>query len=869
MKKSRYNFKNKYLKLAVAVLLTVITTLSSYSVPVFAEDGTTKDGKTTESSTSETTGSESNDPDEDNEDKGEQKETEPVPQLTVDLIEDKSSGTPMFTAGTKAIIRLPFLSKSNQWGIMVDINATLSSPNHDPLQFIPTTYYQRQNYIGLNTPAYFEYEIDVPITAKPGLHTLTLTITYDAVYGYNIYDGIRLNNQSAQLTYYYTIINDSYDAVVNGNPLRVTGSISPDSVEAGDVFEVGIKLQNDVPVAIPGVAVTIEPPAGFLLLNDANIKTVSMSAGGSATVTFRVTASDKIQGGQQQFTLNLSYANPGGKQFNVQYHMVVSAVGSEEEEADKNPATVDIKGITLPESASAGDEFTAVVTITNTSDKNAVIDELAVTNTLGILNRTNALFSGITLTAGETRSFEIKYYVPEDTKTAYANFSVSLKYHTEGGTVQRNAQITGGMNILALAAPSLSISLDADKSVKAGGKINVTAIVKNHGGDASNITVTIKPSSGIVPVSQNKIIIDKLASGAEYKCTFQLLASDSAPDGYNLIEVEVVTGELYFEQYTGTNVSNPQKNDEEPKVDMPVIIIDSYDYGGESVYAGKAFTLTLTIKNTSRTTPIKDMKMVIQSKEGTFTPTSSSNTFFVESLGAGESVTKQIELVAKSDSKPLSYPIEIIISYKNSVGESGTSTEEISIPVQQEIRFNKGALNEIGTITMPDSGYLLVSAGNLGMSTIRNVRFTISGEGFSPTETEYFAGTIEPGQQASHEFELIPYQGGYLTGVVTYTYEDTQGETYTETQEFGFEVIDNTSVMNPGDWGDGGIYIPEEPGMEFPGMEMPGMEEDQGFFAKYKWFIIGGAAGIVVVAVVVTVVIVKRRKKIAEEEDED
>lgn len=847
MKKSRYSFKNKYLKLTVAVLFSALTVISSFSMPVFADD--TTDSEPPESNAQN---GDNNTPD--------------IP-FTVTVAEDKSGGTPMLTAGTKALLRLPFVARSWYPGMLFNITATLSSPANDPMEFTTTSLNQSLSYVGLNTVAYVDFEIEVPVTAKPGIHTLNLTVKYDAV---SVLDSSMLTGQTAQLTYYYTIINDSYDAVVNGNPLRVTGSISPDSVEAGDVFEVGIKLQNDVPVAIPGVAVTIEPPAGFLLLNDANIKTVSMSAGGSATVTFRVTASDKIQGGQQQFTLNLSYANPGGKQFNVQYHMVVSAVGSEEEEADKNPATVDIKGITLPESASAGDEFTAVVTITNTSDKNAVIDELAVTNTLGILNRTNALFSGITLTAGETRSFEIKYYVPEDTRTAYANFSVSLKYHTEGGTVQRNAQITGGMNILALAAPSLSISLDADKSVKAGGKINVTAIVKNHGGDASNITVTIKPSSpGIVPISQNKIIIDQLASGAEYKCTFQLLASDSAPDGYNLIEVEVVAGELYFEQYTGTNVSNPKKNDEEPKVDMPVIIIDSYDYGGESVYAGKPFTLTLTIKNTSRTTPIKDMKMVIQSKEGTFTPTSSSNTFFVESLGAGESVTKQIELVAKSDSKPLSYPIEIIISYKNSVGESGTSTEEISIPVQQEIRFNKGALNEIGTITMPDSGYLLVSAGNLGMSTIRNVRFTISGEGFSPTETEYFAGTIEPGQQASHEFELIPYQGGYLTGVVTYTYEDTQGETYTETQEFGFEVIDNTSVMNPGDWGDGGIYIPEEPGMEIPGMEMPGMEEDQGFFAKYKWFIIGGAAGVVVVAVVVTVVIVKRRKKIAEEEDED
>lgn len=254
------------------------------------------------------------------------------------------------------------------------------------------------------------------------------------------------------------------------------------------------------------------------------------------------------------------------------------------------------------------------------------------------------------------------------------------------------------------------------------------------------------------------------------------------------------------------------------------------------------------------------MKMVIQSKDGTFTPTSSSNTFFVESLGPGQTVTREIELVAKSDSKPLSYPIEIEITYKNNVGDDGDSTEEISIPVQQEIRFNKGTLSEIGTVTIPDSAYLLVSASNLGMSTIRNVRFAISGEGFTATEPEYFAGTIEPGQQVSHEFELIPYMGGFLTGTVTYTYEDTQGQVYTEAQDFSFEVIDTSAVINPEFPGD--LPSPEE-----PGIYEPGMGEEQGLFAKFMWPIIGGAGVVVVITIAIVVaVIVKNRKK--REEDE-
>ena len=135
-----------------------------------------------------------------------------------------------------------------------------------------------------------------------------------------------------------------------------------------------------------GVSVTVNlPGTDFLLLNDANTKTVTVPANGTSVVTFRVAASSEIQGGPRQFTLDLAYANPGGKDFNLQYYMIVSATGSDADEADRNPATVEITGIKLPESASAGDEFVAVVTLTNTSDKNAVIDELKVANSLGLL----------------------------------------------------------------------------------------------------------------------------------------------------------------------------------------------------------------------------------------------------------------------------------------------------------------------------------------------------------------------------------------------------------------------------------------------------------------------------------------------------
>ena len=688
--KPQIGFNLQKFKNALAAALAALLMLSQTALPVYALFNT-----------AETT--------------GEEDTVDDATAFQLQIVADKSGGTPILTAGTKALIRFPFVLNSNCTGFIINVQARLNGTASDPMQFELASALQTANYINLNTLGYFDYELDVPITAEPGLHELSLELTYDSVmqnFGLNMTK--TYTAQKTTLTYYYTVDNSDYDAIMNSNPLRITGSISPDSVKAGDVFSVGVTLQNDIPASVDGINVSIAPPSGFLLLNDASSKTVSVGADGTVDVSFMISASGALTSGEQQFTVKLSYENPGGKTFNVEYYMVVNAAGSAAEDADKNPAKVEIDSITLPNSAAAGDEFTAVVTLTNTSDKNAVIDELAVTNTLGLLNRTNAVLTGIILTAGESRSFEIKYYVPESTAAAFANFNVSLKYTTEGGSTQHTGGISGGMPINALVSPALSLTLSADGTVKVNGTFKVTAVIKNSGGDASNISVSVSPATGIVPKSQNKLKIDKLASGASYTCTFELMASKSTLDGYNLVGVDVNCGDIAITQYTGTDVDNPGAADSgEVKPDMPVIIIDSYDYGDE-VYAGKSFTLTMNFKNTSKTSAIKDMKIVVQSADGTFTPTSSSNTFFVENFAASASITEQIDLSAKTDSKPLSFPISIVITYKNSAGDSGTSTEEITIPVRQEMRFNMGALTEIGSITTADSGYLTVSASNLG-----------------------------------------------------------------------------------------------------------------------------------------------------------
>ena len=106
----------------------------------------------------------------------------------------------------------------------------------------------------------------------------------------------------------------------------------------------------------------------------------------------------------------------------------------------------------------------------------------------------------------------------------------------------------------------------------------------------------------------------------------------------------------------------------------------------------------------------------------------------------------------RSDAEPKSSSITVEISSDNGKDDS----ETITIPIRQEPRFNMNTPSDIGTISMQDEGYLSVGCSNMGKSTIYNVNMKITGDDFSLSESEYFAGNMTPGQAASHQFYVTP-----------------------------------------------------------------------------------------------------------------
>ncbi|MBQ9922750.1 MAG: hypothetical protein IJO52_11215, partial [Clostridia bacterium] len=327
-----------------------------------------------------------------------------------------------------------------------------------------------------------------------------------------------------------------------------------------------------------------------------------------------------------------------------------------------------------------------------------------------------------------------------------------------------------------------------------------------------------------------------------------------AKDGFANIEIAVTSKDTERTgQYTGISVNNVVGDKDE----MPVVIINEYDYGSEYVLGGSTFPLKLNFMNTSTVGRVKDLKITLASDEdGVFTPAASSNTYFVQELAPGQSVDWNLDIQTKSDINPQSYGLIINISYKNENGTEKSDVETLTIPVRQEMRFNISDLPVINDISMNEDAILSLNCANLGKSTVYNVLIKIQGN-FSSTEYEIFAGNIEAGKGYSSTVYLTPMMEGMQEGTVTYQYEDADGVVMTEEKTIMFNAYsmdNNFGMMTPMD----------------PFEEMPTdiVEEQSEGLPSWFWYAVAGA-GVVVCAVVILVVVKIVRRKKKEYDDED
>ena len=303
---------------------------------------------------------------------------------------------------------------------------------------------------------------------------------------------------------------------------------------------------------------------------------------------------------------------------------------------------------------------------------------------------------------------------------------------------------------------------------------------------------------------------------------------------------------------------NDKKPDEETTAAQPYVIISSYSYGKGDLVAGETRNITMTFRNTSKTMAVENM-MVTMTLPDAMMLTSSSNSFYIESLAAEGTITKTVNVTVKSNAAAQSHSMTVDFSYDyldNGVRRNAKTTETISMPVLQVDRFTVTGIDLPQEIFTGEENNLSVNFVNKSRTEIYNLSAKLNCEGLSNNGEEQYLGNLASGTASSADFYITGNEKGELVGEVIITYEDTNMNQRTVSVPFTTKVVSHEDVWGP--QGPVGPQNPDDPGMD-PGMEQP---------AGFPWFWVIG--GVVVVAAGVFVYLkLRKNKKESVEEDED
>lgn len=294
---------------------------------------------------------------------------------------------------------------------------------------------------------------------------------------------------------------------------------------------------------------------------------------------------------------------------------------------------------------------------------------------------------------------------------------------------------------------------------------------------------------------------------------------------------------------------------------LPKIVVDSYSFSSDKIYAGEDFDLTFTVRNTSNEEETKSILVTVtnNAETGKLTPASGSNTLYIDKLGKGESKTMTMSIATAPDTEAKAYEIKLEFDYEGTKTRpatlsNGQSSASIPVTIMQKIRLKIEDPTIDGEPMEGESVPVYFSMYNMGRSSIYNCMVTVEGDGLSMEES-FFQGTVAAGSTMRADFSLITATPGQIDGEIVITYEDSLEEKMEERLPLSLYVSEAYNPdMYPGE-GDPNGMIDTMGGMEDPSAS--------GGIPVWAWIV----GGVVAAAAVVAVIIMLKKKRARALED--
>lgn len=205
----------------------------------------------------------------------------------------------------------------------------------------------------------------------------------------------------------------------------------------------------------------------------------------------------------------------------------------------------------------------------------------------------------------------------------------------------------------------------------------------------------------------------------------------------------------------------------------PKVIIENYEVIEGSVEPDGRLSVSLQIKNTSRTKSMSNILLTYKNPENIIRSREKGNQVFIDYIGAGKKTTVTIDLEIDKEFSANSILIDFNFDYETEDGEKAVNNAQIALK-RDDCILSVGEVSINDNIELGNPTVLSFDYANIGEKDIYNIIMKL--EGNIEEEAKIIEiGNISVGQKKTFDYNFFIKKEGMQTLKVSFEYKDSKG----------------------------------------------------------------------------------------------
>ena len=210
----------------------------------------------------------------------------------------------------------------------------------------------------------------------------------------------------------------------------------------------------------------------------------------------------------------------------------------------------------------------------------------------------------------------------------------------------------------------------------------------------------------------------------------------------------------------------------------PKLMVESFELDREYLEAGEQGTLTVTIRNTSKSYRVQNIKLSFVEDSGDLLP-AGTGAEYIDRIPKDSSHTWNIEISSILQAQSGPHTAVILMEYEDKDGNPINASDRVALHVRRSVRLEYEEPSLPVRVTQGDTPSFSMNLMNMGKSVLYNVLLKFDIPGLS-TGGSVLVGSILPGESkiGASNFRVESESFGATKGMLLLSYEDEYGEYY-------------------------------------------------------------------------------------------